>query len=74
VAATAVPGGVAPSRLSPSLSPTGGAGTRLAPILPGSIAFTRAIDEAAANMVALWRVLEGHDIAVQGVVREAYRS
>jgi sugar phosphate isomerase/epimerase len=47
---------------------------KLAPILQGSIAFTRAIDEAAANMIALWKVLEGQGIAVQGVGRQAYRS
>ena len=47
---------------------------KLAPILKGSIAFTRAIDEAAANMFALHRVLASQDIKVQGVGREAYRS
>ena len=47
---------------------------KLAPVLQGSIAFTRAIDEAAASMVALWKVLEGQGIAVQGVGRGAYRS
>jgi sugar phosphate isomerase/epimerase len=47
---------------------------KLGPILGGSIAFTRAIDEAAANMFALHRVLEGQGIKVQGVGREAYRS
>jgi sugar phosphate isomerase/epimerase len=47
---------------------------KLAPILKGSIAFTRAIDEAAASMVALWKVLESQGIAVQGVGREAYRT
>jgi sugar phosphate isomerase/epimerase len=48
---------------------------RLAPILAGSIAFTRAIDEAAAAMYALQHeVLTSQGIAVQGVGREAYRS
>jgi hypothetical protein len=47
---------------------------KLTPILQGSIAFTRAIDEAAANMIALWKVLEAQGIAIQGVGRQAYRS
>jgi hypothetical protein len=48
---------------------------RLKPILEGSIAFTRAIDEAAAAMFALQReVLPAQGIAVQGVGREPYRS
>jgi sugar phosphate isomerase/epimerase len=48
---------------------------RLKPILAGSIAFTRAIDEAAAAMYALQHeVLASQGIAVQGVGREAYRS
>jgi sugar phosphate isomerase/epimerase len=48
---------------------------RLAPILKGSIAFTRAIDEAAAAMYALQHeVLKSQGIAIQGVGREAYRS
>ncbi len=47
---------------------------KLAPVLQGSIAFTRAIDEAAASMFALWRVLDGQGIKVQGVGREAYRT
>ena len=48
---------------------------RLKPILQGSIAFTRKIDEAAACMFALQReVLPAQDIPVQGVGREAYRS
>jgi sugar phosphate isomerase/epimerase len=48
---------------------------RLAPILAGSLAFTRAIDEAAAAMFALQHeVLAGQGIPVQGVGREAYRS
>lgn len=49
--------------------------TRLAPILAGALAFTRAIDEAAAAMYALQHeVLAGQGISVQGVGREAYRS
>ena len=49
--------------------------TRLAPILAGSLAFTRAIDEAAAAMYALQHeVLAAQGIPVQGVGREAYRS
>jgi sugar phosphate isomerase/epimerase len=48
---------------------------RLKPILQGSIAFTRRIDEAAACMFALQReVLAAQDIPVQGIGREAYRS
>jgi hypothetical protein len=48
---------------------------RLKPILQGSIAFVRAIDQAAAAMFALQHeVLEAQDIPVQGVGREAYRS
>ena len=48
---------------------------RLKPILKGSIAFTRKIDEAAACMYALQHeVLPAQDIPVQGVGREAYRS
>jgi sugar phosphate isomerase/epimerase len=48
---------------------------RLKPILAGSIAFTRAIDEAAAAMFALQHeVLAAQGIAVQGVGREPYRS
>jgi hypothetical protein len=48
---------------------------RLAPILAGSVAFTRAIDAAAAAMHALQHeVLASQGIAVQGVGREAYRS
>ena len=47
----------------------------LAPILAGSLAFTRAIDEAAAAMYALQHgVLSGQGIPIQGVGREAYRS
>ena len=49
--------------------------TRLAPILAGSLAFTRAIDEAAAAMYALQHeVLAGQGIPVQGIGREAFRS
>lgn len=47
----------------------------LAPILKGSLAFTRAIDEAAAAMYSLQHeVLPAQGIAVQGLGREAYRS
>ena len=47
----------------------------LEPILAGSVAFTRAIDEAAAAMFALQHeVLAAQDIPIQGVGREAYRS
>ena len=47
----------------------------LAPILKGSLAFTRAIDAAAAAMYALQHeVLPSQGIPVQGVGREAYRS
>jgi hypothetical protein len=48
---------------------------RLAPILAGSLAFVRAIDEAAAAMYSLQHdVLGSQGIAIQGVGREAYRS
>lgn len=48
---------------------------RLKPILAGSIAFTRKIDEAAACMYALQNdVLSSQGIPVQGVGRQAYRS
>lgn len=48
---------------------------RLKPILKGSIAFTRRIDEAAACMYALQHeVLADQGIPIQGVGREAYRS
>ena len=48
---------------------------RLAPILAGSLAFTRAIDEAAAAMYALQHeVLAAQRITVQGIGRQAYRS
>src|SRR6202171_6425262 len=48
---------------------------RLKPILQGSIAFTRCIDQAAACMFALQHeVLASQDIGAQGIGREAYRS
>jgi sugar phosphate isomerase/epimerase len=48
---------------------------KLAPILAGSLAFTRAIDAAAAAMYALQHeVLAAQGIAVQGVGREPFRS
>ena len=48
---------------------------RLEPILQGSIAFTRKIDEAAACMHALQNVvLKAQGIPVQGHGRQAYRS
>lgn len=47
----------------------------LQPILQGSIAFTRAIDQAAAAMYALQHdVLAAQGIPVQGIGRQAYRS
>src|SRR5262245_24015848 len=47
----------------------------LKPILKGSIAFTRRIDQAAACMYALQReVLAAQKIPVQGIGRQAYRS
>jgi sugar phosphate isomerase/epimerase len=50
-------------------------GGKLRPILQGSIAFTRKIDEAAACMYALQHeVLASQGIPVQGVGREPYRS
>lgn len=49
--------------------------TRLAPILAGSLAFVRAIDEAAAAMYSLQHeVLAAQDIPIQGIGREAFRS
>jgi len=49
--------------------------TLLAPILAGSLAFTKAIDEAAAAMYALQHeVLASQGIPIQGIGREAYRS
>ena len=48
---------------------------RVLPILQGSMAFVRAIDQAAACMYALQHdVLPSQDIPVQGVGREAYRT
>ncbi len=48
---------------------------RLKPILQGSIAFIRRIDEAAACMWALQHeVLPAQDISTQGTGREPYRS
>jgi sugar phosphate isomerase/epimerase len=48
---------------------------RLAPVLAGSIAFTRKIDEAAGCMYALQhQVLPAQGIPVQGRGREPYRS
>ncbi|HEX6739964.1 MAG TPA: TIM barrel protein [Vicinamibacteria bacterium] len=48
---------------------------RLAPVLEGSIAFTRRIDEAAACMFALQHeVLQSQGIPIQGRGREPYRS
>ncbi|MEW6208527.1 MAG: TIM barrel protein [Acidobacteriota bacterium] len=48
---------------------------KLKPVLKGSIAFTRKIDEAAACMFALQsEVLPAQGIPVQGRGREAYRS
>src|SRR6188474_2058337 len=48
---------------------------RLAPILKGSLAVAKAIDEAAAAMFALQHeVMAGQNIPIQGVGREAYRS
>jgi len=48
---------------------------RLKPILQGSIAFTRKIDEAAACMYALQHeVLAAQEIPIQGGGREPYRS
>jgi sugar phosphate isomerase/epimerase len=48
---------------------------RLKPILQGSIAFVRRVDEAAASMFALQHeVLAAQGIPIQGVGRQAYRS
>lgn len=48
---------------------------KLAPILKGSLAFVRAIDEAAAAMYSLQHdVLESQGIAIQGIGREPFRS
>jgi len=47
----------------------------LAPILAGSVSFTRHIDRAAADMYHLQQeVLAAQDIPIQGVGRQAYRS
>ena len=47
----------------------------LKPILQGSIAFTRKIDETAACMYSLQHeVLASQDIPVQGVGRQPYRT
>jgi sugar phosphate isomerase/epimerase len=47
----------------------------LQPILAGSIAFTRHLDQAAADMFALQHeVLAAQGIPIQGVGRQAYRS
>lgn len=49
--------------------------SRLAPILKGSLAFVKAIDEAAAAMYSLQHeVLQSQGIPIQGVGRQAYRS
>jgi sugar phosphate isomerase/epimerase len=48
---------------------------RVKPILQGSIAFVRRIDEAAASMYALQHeVLASQGIPIQGLGREPYRS
>jgi len=48
---------------------------KLKPILQGSIAFTRAIDQAAACMYSLQHeVLAAQGIPIQGIGRQAYRS
>ena len=48
---------------------------RVKPILQGSIAFVRRIDEAAACMYALQHeVLAAQNIPIQGIGREPYRS
>jgi hypothetical protein len=48
---------------------------KLKPILQGSIAFTRAIDQAAACMYSLQHeVLASQGIPIQGIGRQAYRS
>jgi hypothetical protein len=50
-------------------------GDRLKPILQGSIAFVRRIDQAAASMYALQHeVLPAQGIPPQGTGREPYRS
>ncbi|MDB6084991.1 MAG: hypothetical protein JWN43_2872 [Gammaproteobacteria bacterium] len=48
---------------------------KLAPILAGSLSFTRAIDQAAAAMYALQHeVLASQGIPIQGIGREPFRS
>jgi sugar phosphate isomerase/epimerase len=47
---------------------------KLLPILQGSVAYIRAIDQAAANMYALHKVLGSQGIPVQGVGRRANRD
>jgi hypothetical protein len=48
---------------------------RLTPVLQGSLAFIKAIDDAAASMHSLQNeVLRSQGIRVQGIGREAYRS
>lgn len=48
---------------------------KLKPVLKGSLAFTRKIDEAAACMYALHNeVMPAQGISVQGVGRQAYRT
>jgi sugar phosphate isomerase/epimerase len=48
---------------------------RLKPILQGSIAFVRHIDQAAACMYALQHeVLQSQNISIQGIGRQAHRS
>jgi sugar phosphate isomerase/epimerase len=48
---------------------------RLKPILQGSLAFVRRIDEAAASMFSLqYEVLAAQGIPVQGAGREAFRT
>ena len=47
---------------------------KVASILKGSLAFVKAIDEAAAAMYSLHQVMKSQGIKVQGVGREAYRS
>jgi hypothetical protein len=44
-------------------------------VLKGSLAFVKAIDEAAAAMYSLQHeVLKAQNIPIQGIGREAYRS
>jgi hypothetical protein len=46
---------------------------KLAPIPQGSLAFVKAIDEAAAAMHSPHEVMKSQGIKVQGIGREAYR-